>query len=113
MPRKNLPPTTKILRTLTGKNDPLLEKAANVIFSRYQRNKSMGANNFDALSLALRDVLASMTGRRPPRVTFVRVHARARPVAPKPSKPKQETEEEIIARLKAELDKRNAARAKP
>jgi hypothetical protein len=116
MPRKNPPPSTKIIRTLTGKSDPLLEKAANILIKRYRKNRAMGANNFDALTLALGDIVAAVTGRRPPRVTFVRVPARPpapRPARPKPAKPREESDEEIMARLKAELDRRNAARSRP
>lgn len=112
MPRKKSP-TTQIIRALTGKSiDPLAEKAVALLIKRYRKNRDGGLNSGDSLKQAARDLFASLTGIRIPPPSSDREPRPAR-VSRNPSPPQADSELEHIARLKAELDRRIAARSKP
>lgn len=102
--------TREIIRAVVGFSvDPLAEKIATQLISRYRKNRQR-FNVRDAATVTLNQYLDDLFGRS-------RIPGKPRPPRPpgarKPAPPHEESEEEIIARLKAELDKRNAARAKP
>ena len=104
MPSKKSSTPREIIRVVSGISiDPLMEKFASVLFSRYRRNISRGYKKPDALKKAARDIFFSIAGI-PSHPVASPPSRRAPRTRAKPAKAHEETEEEAIARLKKTMD---------
>jgi len=119
MSSKKSPTTREIIRAISGISvDPLAEKFVAQLISRYRKNRGRGQNKTDSLSLAARDLVEALTGfhipaGRKPRTVSTSTPHRSPPRAhAKPAPPQEESDDAIMARLKAELDRRNAERGR-